>query len=153
MAFVMGESTGVCWCDSTFNETCDKCKDLPDIKEEDRNYNEEIFMMLRHVRDKSRKPEIYSILLTLYEMDDEESFNRAVRYDFVENMGDGEEAMENAYRSYHKTLRQYDHYNHLPYVEFKGQEIMVGSGFQSILYDLLHLSEVPYEMMKKLLSL
>jgi hypothetical protein len=153
MAFVMGESTGVCWCDSTFNETCDKCKDLPDIKEEDRNYHEEMLLMLRHVRDNSRKPEIYSIPLTLYEMDEEESFNRAVS-EVVENAkAPYEEAMENAYRQYHKTLRQYDHYNHLPYIEHKEQEFMVGGAFQSILYDLLHVSEVPYNMMKKLLSL
>lgn len=153
--FVMGETTGVCWCNATFKEDCDKCRDLPDIMEEDRNYHEEMLLMLRHVRDNSRKPEIYSILLTLYEMDDEESFNRAVR-EVVENvnsLGDAEYAMENAYRAYHKTLRQYDHYNHLPYIEHKEQEFMVGGGFQSILYDLLNLSEVPYNMMKKLLSL
>ena len=153
--FIMGRATGVCWCNPALGEACDACKDLPDIKEEDRNYHEEMLLMLRDIRDNSRKPEVYSILLTLYEMDDEESFNRAVRYiiDDLKKLGDVEYAMENAFAAYHKTLRQYDHYNHLPYHEVKGHEYPIGGAFQSILYDYIHMSEVPYHMMKKLLSL
>lgn len=157
----MGRATGVCWCNPALGENCDECRDIPDIKEEDRNYHEEMLLMLREIRDNSRKPEMYSILLTLYEVDDEESFNRAVR-EIVENVKkvgemdwceDMETAMENAFSAYHKTLRQYDHYNHMPYLNHKGQEFMIGGAFQSILYDYLHMSEVPYQMMKKLLSL
>lgn len=153
--FIMGRATGVCWCNPALGENCDKCRDLPNIKEEDRNYHEEMLLMLRDIRDNSRKPEIYSILLTLYEMDDEESFNRAVRYiiEDLEKLGDVEYAMENSFAAYHKTLRQYDHYNHLQITDTKKNDFVSSGCFQSILYDLIYISEVPYNMMKKLLSL
>jgi len=159
--FIMGRATGVCCCNPALAENCDKCRDLPDIKEEDRNYHEEMLLMLRDIRDNSRTPEAYSILMTLYEMDDEESFNDAIR-EVVENVKkisemdwceDAEDAMGEAFAAYHKTLRQYDHYNHMPYLHHKEQEFRIGGAFQSILYDYIHMSEVPYNMIKKLLSL
>ena len=153
--FIMGRGTGVCWCNPALGENCDKCRDIPNIKEEDRNYHEEMLLMLRNIRDNSRKPEIYSILLTLYELDDEESFNHAIG-EVVENVKsfEGEEyAMENAFCAYHKTLRQYDHYNHLQITDTNKKDFVSSGCFQSILYDLIHVSEVPYNMIKKLLSL
>ena len=150
---VLGKDTSVCNCTPTLGEDCDRCKDLPDIKEEDRNYHEELLLMLRHLTRESRKPEIYSIFETLIKLDDEETFNKAFRYEFVENMGTGEHAMENAFCAYHKTLRQYDHYNHLQITDTKKKDFVSSGCFQSILYDFIHMSEVPYQMMKKLLTL
>lgn len=151
--FIMGRATGVCHCNPALGEACQDCKDLPDIKEEDRNYYEEVLILLRDMRNNSHKSEVYSIFLTLIELDDEKTFNRAFRYEFIENMGTEEYAMENAFASYHKTLRQYDHYDHLTLTDNETGDYVSGGCFQSILYDLIHMSEVPYNVFKKLLSL
>lgn len=153
--FVMGRSTGVCNCTPTLGESCKRCEALPDIKPEDRNYHEEMLLMLRDMENTSRQPEAYSILRTLYEVDDEESFNRAIG-EVVKNLNalSGEEyAMENSFAAYHKTLRQYDHYNHLQITDTNTKDFVSSGCFQSILYDFIYISEVPYNMMKKLLSL
>ena len=151
--FITGRGTGICWCNPDLGEVCEKCKDLPDIKEEDRNYHEEILILLRDMRNYSLKSEVYSILMTLIELDDEKTFNHAFRYEFVENMGTEEYAMENAFASYHKTLRQYDHYDHLTLTDIETGDYISSSCFQSILYDLIHMSEVPYNVFKKLIEL
>lgn len=153
--FVMGRDTGVCNCTPALGEHCKRCDAVPDIKEEDRNYHEEMLLMLRDIERNSRQPEPYSILRTLYEIDEEESFNRAIK-EVVENvklLGDEEYAMENSFAAYHKTLRQYDHYNHLQITDTKKRDFVSSGCFQSILYDLIGMSEVPYNMMKKLMSL
>lgn len=150
---IIGEATRVCYCNPTLGETCEKCKDLPNIEEKDRNYHEEVLLLLRSMRNDSSKYEIYSILMTLIELDDEETFNDAFRYNFIENMEDEEYAMENAFAAYHKTLRQYDHYNHLRIFNEKKNDVESSSCFQSILYDLIHISNIPYNVFKKLLEL
>lgn len=155
MDFVMGHGTGVCNCTPALGEHCKRCDAVPDIKHEDRNYHEEMLLMLRYMENNSRQPEAYSILRTLYEIDDEESFNAAVD-EFVGNIrlaGDEDDAMENAFRLYHKTLRQYDHYNHLQITDTNKKDFVSSGCFQSILYDFIYISEVPYNMMKKLLEL
>lgn len=155
MDFIMGRDTSVCNCTPTLGEHCKRCDGLPDIKEEDRNYHEEMLLLLRDMRSNSRQPEAYSILFDLYQLDDEESFNRAVR-EIIGNvnlLGDKEYAMENAWIAYHKTLRQYDHYNHLQITDTKKKDFVSSGCFQSILYDLIGMSDVPYKMMEKLLTL
>ena len=151
--FIMGRNTGVCYCNNTLGENCEKCRDLPDIKEEDRNYHEEVILLLYDMRNISRNPDAYSILLTLYELDDEETFNHAIRYEFVENLGTEEYSWDNAFAAYHKTLRQYDHYGHLTIVNTNKDFDESGGCFQSILYDFIGMSEVPYQVIKKLMSL
>ena len=161
MDFIMGRGTSVCNCTPTLGEHCKRCDGLPDIKEEDRNYHEEMLLLLRDMENNSRQPEIYSILRALYEIDDEESFNRAVREIIgnVKTIGeldwceDTETAMQSAFAEYHKTLRQYDHYNHLQITDTKKKDFVSSGCFQSILYDFIYISEVPYQMMKKLLEL
>ena len=151
--FILGKDTCVCNCTPALGESCKRCKDLPDIKEEDRNYHEEILLLLRHFTRESSKSEEYSMLETLIALDDEETFNHSFRYDFIENMGTEEYAMENAFASYHNTLRQYDHYDHLTITNNKTKDYVSGGCFQSILYDLIYLSEVPYNVFKRLLEL
>jgi len=159
--FVMGFGNSWCLCNPALGEHCEECDAIPDIKEEDRNYHEEMLLMLRYHENESRHPEPYSILRTLYELDDEESFNRAIR-EVIDNVKkvsemdwceDAETAMGEAFAAYHKTLRQYDHYNHLSIWNEEKKDYVSTGCFQSILYDLIHMSEVPYNMMKKLLSL
>ena len=151
--FIMGRATGVCWCNPALGENCEKCKDLPEMKEEDRNYHEEVILLLYDMRNTSRNPEVYSILLTLYQLDDEESFNQAIRYEFVENLGTEEYSWGNAFSAYHKTLRQYDHYGHLSITNQNTNDYESGSCFQSILYDIIGMSDIPYQVIKKLMSL
>jgi len=155
MDFIMGRGTAVCNCTPALGEHCKRCDAVPDIKEEDRNYHEEMLLMLRDMENTSRQPEVYSILRTLYELDDEDSFNTAIREVIkdIELSEDVQYAMENAFAAYHKTLRQYDHYNHLQITDTKKKDFVSSGCFQSILYDLIYISEVPYNMMKKLLSL
>jgi hypothetical protein len=155
MDFIMGRGTAVCNCTPVLGEHCKRCDAVPDIKHEDRNYHEEMLLLLRDMENNSRQPEVYSILRVLYELDDEEDFNRAVKeiIDNVEFLGGEEYRMENAFAAYHKTLRQYDHYNHLQITDTKKKDYVSSGCFQSILYDLIYISEVPYNMMKKLLSL
>jgi len=150
---ILGTRTNVCWCNPSLDESCKDCKDLPDIKEEDRNYHEELLLMLRNLTRMSRRPERYSMFETLIQLDDEKTFNIAFRQDFVKGMGTGEHAMENAFAAYHKTLRQYDHYNHLRITDTEKNDIVSSGCFQSLLYDLIHMSEVPYTMFKRLLAL
>ena len=45
MNHMEGNDTGVCWCNSSLDESCDKCKDLPDVEEKDRNYHEEAIII------------------------------------------------------------------------------------------------------------
>ena len=153
--FVMGRDTGVCNCTPALGERCEHCDKIPDIKEEDRNYHEEMLLLLRDMENNSRKSEFYSSLRILYQLDDEESFNRAVRYiiDDLNELGDVDYAWENAWGAYHKTLRQYDHYNHLTITNNETKDHVPTGCFQYLLYDLICMSEVPYNMMKKLLSL
>ena len=155
MDLIMGRSTSVCNCTPSLGEHCKRCDGLPDIKEEDRNYHEEMLLLLRDMENNSRQPEAYSILRSLYEIDDEESFNRAVREinNNVIAYDENEYAMENSFAAYHKTLRQYDHYNHLQITDIKKKDFVSSGCFQSILYDFIYMSEVPYNMMKKLLTL
>jgi hypothetical protein len=157
----MGRDTGVCNCTPALGEHCKRCDAVPDLKEEDRNYHEEMLLILRDMESTSRQPEAYSILRTLYELDDEKSFNTAVR-EIIDNVKkvsemdwceDDKTAMGEAFAAYHKTLRQYDHYNHLSIWNEEKKDYESTGCFQSILYDLIHISEVPYNMIKKLLSL
>ena len=155
MDFVMGRDTGVCNCTPALGESCKRCKAIPDLKEEDRNYHEEMVLMLRDMEHNSRQPEVYSILRSLYELDDEESFNRAIS-EVVENLKslEGKEwAMENSLAAYHKTLRQYDHYNHLSIWDETKKDYVSTGCFQSILYDIICMSDTPLLMIEKLLKL
>ena len=151
--FIMGRDTCVCNCTPALGESCKRCKDLPDIKEEDRNYHEELLLLLRHLTRESRKSEEYSMFETLIKLDDEKTFNKAFRYEFIENMGTEEYALENAFSRYHKTLRQYEHYNHLTITNNEIKDFVSNGCFQSILYDLIYMSEIPFNMFKRLLSL
>lgn len=151
--FIMSKHTGVCWCNTSLGESCKKCKDMPDIREEDRNYHEEILLVLKYMVEETCKPEGYYMFETLISLDDVETFNSEIRQNFVENLKAGEDGFDNAFCAYHKTLRQCEYYNHLAILNTKTNERDDAHCFQSILYNLIHMSEIPYNVIKRLMAL
>ena len=151
--FLVGESTGVCNCTPVFGETCKRCDAHPDIEEKDRNYHEEAIILARGMGRTSRKDDEYWMFMDFLKLEDPETFNFVIREYFVEKGYD----FDTAYAVYHKSLRQVDQYTHLRIDREKPDErgdTCVSSGILgSMLHSFLNMSEVPYHVLKKLMSL
>ena len=154
MRHLMGKATSVCFCNPSLGEICEKCKNLPDIKEKDRNYHEEAIIIAKEMMKESlSKDDEYWMYKNLLEIDDPKTFNHNIRYYFIE---EGDDFDTGCY-AYHKSIRQCDYYTHL---QIKTEnpnengEVDVSIGIlDSMLHTFLNMSNAPYQVLKKLMSL
>lgn len=156
MEHMEGNGTGVCWCNSSLDESCDKCKDLPDLEPKDRNFHEEAIIIAKVLSRISRKDDdAYWMYKCFLELDDTESFNRNIMHYFYE---EGLE-FDEAFARYHKLMRQVDYYDHLSIKNTKAdkndeEKYFVSTGnIDSLLHSFIRISDVPYKVLKKLMSL
>jgi len=153
MRHITGRETGVCWCNPALGENCDKCLNLADVKEEDRNYHEEVIILARGMGRESNKDDEYWMYKNFVELEDPEMFNFVIREYFIESGHD----FDTGFAAYHKSLRQVDQYTHLRIDREKPDErgdTCVSSGILgSMHHSFLNISEIPYNLLKYLLSL
>lgn len=153
--YILGKETGVCSCNHTLGEFCNKCEKLPNIPIKDRNFHEEVMLLIRAMAEESFKSDEYYLYLSLVELDDIESFNQQIRYYFFESKLPFDEAFPN----YHKSIRQCDYYTHLTIVRDKkspdanGEFERSGGVIDSLLYNFIHMSQIPYVVLKRLCEL
>jgi len=154
MKHLMGRDTGVCWCNPALAENCDKCRDLPDIKEEDRNYHEEAIIIAKSLSKESRKEsDAYWMYKNFLELDDPNAFNHNIRYYFIE---EGHE-FDTGFAVYHKSIRQCDYYSHLHITtenrDENGNDFVSAGIIDSMLHTFINMSEIPYQVLRKLITL
>ena len=153
MRHITGRETGVCWCNPALGENCDKCLNLADVKEEDRNYHEEVIILARGMGRESNKDDEYWMYKNFVELEDPDMFNFVIREYFIESGHD----FDTGFAAYHKSLRQVDQYTHLRIDREKPDErgdTCVSSGILgSMHHSFLNISEIPYNLLKYLLSL
>lgn len=156
MKHLIGEETGVCVCNLSLGESCDRCKDLPDVEEKDRNYHEEAIIIAKALSRKShRDSDAYWMYNNFLQLDDPDTFNSNMRHYFIE---EGYE-FDNGFAYYHKLMRQVDYYDHLAIrntnVDKNDEEkYFVSTGcLDSLLHSFIHISDVPYKVLKQLMSL
>jgi hypothetical protein len=150
---IIGKATGVCWCNPSLGESCKKCKDLPDIKEADRNYHEEAIILAFGLQKESvRDSDAYWMYSKFLELDDPKSFNCGVRHYLIGT------DFDNGWWAYHKSIRQCDYYNHLNIVntnfDKNDDNYYVSAGYiDAMLHTFLYISKAPYNLVKKLMEL
>ena len=149
----IGKATGVCLCNPSLGENCKWCKDLPDIKEEDRNYHEEAIIIASGLQNESMKNgDAYWMYKNFLELDDPKSFNDNFRHYFIGSN------FENGMWAYVKSIRQCDYYEHLSIVNTNfskdDDDRFVSPGYlDSLLHTFMNTSEVPNNVFKKILKL
>jgi len=154
MRHLTRRATGVCMCNPSLGENCDACRDLPELKEEERNYHEEAMIVARSLSQESRDDDAYWMYYNLIQLDDVESFNTHIRMYFI----DTESTFNDAYAEYHKSVRQCDHYNYIALVRDKdrpdadGERYVSPGILDSMLHSFMNMSEVPYNVLKKLIT-
>jgi len=151
--FLIGERTHVCLCNPSLGESCDFCKDIPDIKEEDRNYHEEAIILALGYSRVSSKDDEYWMYMSFLKLDDPKTFNQSMRYYFIEGGYD----FDGGYELYCKSIRQCDYYFHLRIKtenpNENGEDYVSAGLIDSLLHSFLNISEIPYQLLKKLISL
>jgi hypothetical protein len=90
----------------------------------------------------------------LLQLDDAESFNTVIRAYFVVP----EYTFNDAYAVFHKSVRQCDYYNHIVITRDKdrpdadGERYVSPGILDSILHSFMNMSQVPYNVLKKLIT-
>ena len=152
---IVGESTGVCHCNPSLEESCEKCVDLPDLKLEDRNYYNEALIITRHYRNISHiHGDQYGLYYDFLSLDDEENFNTNFKMYFIE----GTDNFDQNFYDYMKSIRQADYYFHLRIlntnVDKNDDKRIISSGhLDSMLHTFLNSTNVVEVIFKKILLL
>jgi len=150
---ITGKATGVCLCNPALGESCEECKDLPDIKEVDRNYHEEAIILALGLQKESQiNSDAYWTYSKFLELDDPESFNQNIRHYLI-----GSE-FNNGWWAYHKSIRQCDYYSHLNIIntnlDTTDDNRYVSAGhLDSMLHTFINMSQAPLIVIKKLMEL
>lgn len=154
MRHLMGQATGVCWCNPSLDESCKDCKNLADIEEKDRNYLEEAIIIAKEMMKESpSKDDEYWMYKNLLEIDEPDSFNNNIRHYFIEENN----SFDDGYAYFHKSMRQCDYYTHIIMRREKPDadgETHVSTGIlDNMLHTFLNISNAPYNVIKRLMSI
>lgn len=83
--FVLGKYTGVCPCNRSIGESCEVCDALETIHFENRNFHEELILLLHGWAKESMDADPYWTYLNFIELDDESQFNQVIVNHFMKD--------------------------------------------------------------------